>query len=148
VHISETTRLTCGILLLAVPLIQYGGTLMLRTVAFREARSASSQVQQELRHSGHAHSGVLLVLALLCQFLIDCANMPAGLTLLVRIGVVAGAVLVPLGLLFSSGAPPAEQPEPAMQLIFLGSTLLAISLLLLGAALLGVLPLADLRHTA
>lgn len=142
-HISETTRLTCGILLLVVPLIQYGGTLLLRTVVFREARSASGQVQRELRHSSHAHAGVLLLLGLLCQFLIDCASMPAGVALLVRIGIVAGAVLVPLGLLISSGAPPAEQPEPAMQLIFLGSTLLCISVLLLGAALLRVLPFAD-----
>lgn len=143
-RISETTRLTCGLLLLIVPLIEYGGVVLLRSVVLRKGSRGFGHTRRELRQAGHAHAGGLLLLALVCQLLLDAANLPAGVSWLVRTGVAGGAVLVPLGPLMSSGAPPGEQPEPAMQLVFLGDILLAVSVVVLGAGLLGVLPAASI----
>ena len=136
-QVSDTTRFACGILLLVVPLIEYGGVVLLRSVVFRDFSSAGNRCRRELRHSGYTHSGTLLLLAVVCQFLVDLANLPPGVAWLVRIGVIAGAVLVPAGMLLSTGAPPTDQPEPAMEVIFFGDLLLAASVLILGAGLLG-----------
>jgi len=95
-----------------------------------------NSARQTLTRAAHAHAGELLLLSLICQILLDSLDLPQALSWFIRIGVLTGTILVPMGFLLSSGAPPTEQPEGAMQLVFSGDFILAIALLTLGIALL------------
>jgi len=134
--ISNASKIICGISLIAVPVIEYGGVYLLRVLLLREDRFRDNPARQTLSRAAHAHAGVLLLLSLICQILVDSTNLPQALSWFVRIGVLIGSVLVPLGLLLSTGSPPSEQPEGALQLVFSGDFILAISLLTLGGGLL------------
>jgi len=135
-QISNATKAVCGISLIAVPAIEYGGVFLLRALLMREDRFRNNSTRQTLIRAGHAHAGVLLILSLICQILVDSINLPQTLSLFIRIGLLIGSLLVPLGFLLSRGSPPSGQPEGAIQLVFLGDFLLAVSLLTLGAGLL------------
>ena len=102
----------------------------------REDRVRDSPTRQTLTRAEHAHAGVLLILSLVCQILVDAINLPQALSWFIRIGVLIGAVLVPLDFLLSEGSPPREQPEGTIQLAFSGDFILAVSLFALGAGLL------------
>jgi hypothetical protein len=53
----------------------------------------------------------------------------------VRIGVPAAAILMPLGFFLSVSSPRAERPNGAIKLVYAGGLILALSVLILGVAL-------------
>ena len=134
--ISNASKIICGIALIAVPAIEYGGVYLARGLLMREDPIRDNSARQTLTRAAHAHAGELLLLSLICQILLDSLDLPQALSWFIRIGVLTGTILVPMGFLLSSGAPPTEQPEGAMQLVFSGDFILAIALLTLGSALL------------
>lgn len=135
-QISTATKVICGISLIAVPAIEYGGVGLLRVLLMREHRAYDNPTRQALSRAGHAHSGVLLILSLICQILVDSISLPQGLSWFIRIGVVVGSTVVPLGFLVSVGLSPSKQPEGAIQLLFSGNLILGVSLMILGVGLL------------
>jgi len=64
--ISDATRLTAGILLLTVVLVEFGGWYMLQMV---RRRVELTGFQQAFARAGHAHAGVLVILSLVVQLL-------------------------------------------------------------------------------
>lgn len=135
-QISNATRLMCGIALITVPSIEYGGTFLLKMLRTREPGYVDNPIRQNLFRAGHAHAGVILILSLICQMLLDSIELPSALAWFVRIGVPATAVLMPLGFFLSVVSPRAERPNGAIRLVYLGAVILAISVLVLGAGLL------------
>ncbi len=95
---SQDTRLMWGISLILIPTIVYGGLTILGVVsngAFGMPGPANlSPSQVAFYRAGHAHAGVLTLLALLLQIGVDNAKLPAQLVWPVRIGAVAAALLV------------------------------------------------------
>jgi hypothetical protein len=92
-------------------------------------------LRQNLFRAGHAHAGVLVILSLICQVLVDSIILPAPFDWIARLGAPAAAILIPAGFFVSVASPRAEKPNGAIQLVYLGATILAISVLVLGAGL-------------
>jgi hypothetical protein len=134
-QISNITRLMCGIILITVPTIEFGGAFLLKMLRTREAGYMDNPLRQNLFRAGHAHAGVIVILSLICQVLVDSIILPDPLAWLVRIGVPAAAILMPLGFFLSVGSPRSEKPNGAIQLVYVGAVILAVSVLILGVGL-------------
>ena len=134
-QISNVTRLLCGVILITVPTIEFGGVFLLKMLRTREAGYMDNPIRQNLFRAGHAHAGVIVILSLVCQVLVDSIVLPDPLAWIVRIGVPAAAILIPAGFFLSVASPRAERPNGAIQLVYLGALILAISVLILGIGL-------------
>ncbi len=135
-QISNVTRLMCGIILITVPTIEFGGVFLLKMLRTREAGYMDNPLRQNLFRAGHAHAGVIVILSLICQVLVDSIILPAPLAWVVRIGVPSAAILIPAGFFLSVISPRAERPNRAIQLVYVGAVVLAIAVLILGVGLL------------
>ncbi len=131
--LSADARSTAGILLLTIVAVEYGGVFMLRIVRGREPKT---EFQHAFARAGHAHAGVLVTLALVCQVLADAAPMSGPLALLARSGVPAAAVLMPAGFFLSSLRSGATAPNRLVVLIYAGVAALALGVVSLGVLLL------------
>ena len=134
-QISNITRLMCGVILITVPTIEFGGMFLLKMLRSREPGYMDNPLRQNLFRAGHAHAGVIVILSLICQVLVDSIFLPGALAWTVRIGVPAAAILIPLGFFLSVAHPRSERPNGAIQLVYLGAAVLAVSVLILGVGL-------------
>lgn len=133
--LSREARLMCGITLLAVPTIMYGGITLLGILTQGSAGSAPGQLELDatqwaLWRAGHAHAGVWVLLSLVMQVLVDAARLSAVSMWVTRIGAPLAAVTVSggfFGLAFFPGF---------RWMLYFGALALLISLLLCGAGLL------------
>jgi hypothetical protein len=124
----------CGVILITVPTIEYGGAFLLS--AFRKRQPyMENPLRQSLFRAGHAHAGVLVILSLVCQILVDTIVLPAPFEWLARLGAPVAAILVPAGFFFSVVQPNAERPSGVIALTYLGAVALAIGVLVLGIGL-------------
>ena len=134
-QISNDSRIMCGIALISVPTVLFGGVFLLKMLRTRETGYLDNPIRQNLFRAGHAHAGVILILSLICQLLVDSINLPGVLAWIVRIGVPAAAILMPLGFFLSVLSPRSERPNGAIRLVYFGGVTLAISVLILGVGL-------------
>src|SRR4030088_1108504 len=128
---SREARLMCGIILITVPTIQYGGYFLLTSLVNKTSGYMDNPLRQNFFRAGHAHAGVIVLLSLICQVLADAATLPDWLLWLVGMGVPAAAILVPLGFFLSMPSPDAAAPNRAVSLIYIGAALLAFSVVIL-----------------
>jgi hypothetical protein len=103
---SPDARLMCGISLILIPTIVYGGLTILGVIsngAFGTPGPKNlTSTQVAFYRAGHAHAGVLTLLALFLQIAVDYAALPNGLVWPLRIGAVAAALLVSGGFFASA----------------------------------------------
>jgi hypothetical protein len=93
-----------------------------------------SPLQTSFFRAGHAHAGVLVMLSLICQMLVEHAALGPGHAWLARIGVPLAALLIPLGF-FLSVAFTADRPNEWIWSLYAGALVLAISVVVLGVGL-------------
>ena len=118
---------------ITVPLVEFGGFVVLSRLRRRNG-VAYPQLQDAYYRAGHAHAGVLVILAILAQLLIDVADFASSLDSAVRAGFFLAPILIPAG--FFLGTPgDTEQPGRLINLIHIGALLLAASALTLGVTL-------------
>ena len=129
-------KLMCGITLITIPSIQYGGYFLLRVLSGGYQQLELNGFQKAMFRAGHAHAGVLVILSLICQLLADEASLPIGLTWFVRAGTTAAALLISGGFFFSSMGKGTTKPNGLISLLYVGIFVLAISLIILGIGLL------------
>jgi len=134
-QISNVTRLMCGIILITVPTIEFGGVFLLKMLRTRTSGYMDNPLRQNLFRAGHAHAGVIVILSLVCQVLVDSIILPAPLAWAIRIGIPSAAVLIPAGFFLSVVSPRAERPNGMIRLVYVGALVLGISVLILGAGL-------------
>jgi Ni,Fe-hydrogenase I cytochrome b subunit len=134
-ELSRESRLIAGITLLTVPTIQYGGYFLLQSLMNRQSGYMDNALRQNFFRAGHAHAGVLVILSLICQVLVDAAFLPASGAWLVRLGVPLAAILIPVGFFVALPAPDSTTPNAAVNLIYVGAVILAASVLTLGVGL-------------
>jgi hypothetical protein len=95
---SPDTRLMFGLSLILVPTIVYGGLTVLGVVTNRLMGSPGppnlTATQIAFYRAGHAHAGVLTLLAMLLQIAVDYAAIPSVLVWPVRVGALAASILV------------------------------------------------------
>jgi hypothetical protein len=133
---SRATKLMAGLILLAIPTIQYGGYFLLTQLMDRESGYMANALRQNFFRAGHAHAGVITLLSLIAQILVVAANLSSPLQWLVRIGVPLAGILIAAGFFFSVASPTTTAPNQAVSLIYLGAASLAVSDITLGIGLL------------
>lgn len=133
---TREAKIMSGVILIVVPTIQYGGYFLLTSLMDRASRYMDNPLRQNFFRAGHAHAGVIVLLALICQVLADAAALPSGVLWAVRIGVPLAAILIPAGFFFSMPSPDAVAPNRFVVLIYLGAVVLALSVVGLGVGLL------------
>lgn len=133
---SRATRMMAGLILLAIPTIQYGGYFLLTQLMDRESGYMANALRQNFFRAGHAHAGVITLLSLVAQILVDAARLPSRLQWVVRIGIPLAGILMSAGFFFSVPTPETSVPNRAVILVYVGALLLAIGVLTLGIGLL------------
>jgi hypothetical protein len=135
-EISRQSRMLCGILLLTIPTIQYGGTYLLKLLTTHDRTYVDNPLRQGMFRAGHAHAGVLVILSLICQLLADAAYPAPGWALwTARLGAPIAAVLIPMGFFLSVASPQSTAPNGWISAIWLGVAALGLSMLSLGVLL-------------
>ena len=130
---TDATKLIAGILLIAVTLIEYGGTFLLGILSGKYA--GFTEFQRSMFRAGHAHAGVLTILALVALVFTDQAGLsPIGWA--VRIGFAAAPVLVSAGFFGAAMGSGRTQPGGLIALLWIGVFVLGGTLIALGIGLL------------
>ena len=130
---SDESRVLAGILLLALVTVETGGLYLVRLV---RGNAEATAFQLAFARAGHAHAGVLLVLALVCQLLADATDLSGAWDWIARSGVAVAALVMPAGFFFSSMGRGRERPNRLILMVFLGAAVLAVGLTTLGLGLL------------
>jgi hypothetical protein len=76
------------LILLTVPTIQFGGYFLLTQMG--KDKVIRTELQRSYYRAGHAHAGVLVLLALLAQLMIESTKLSNSLQLLVWVGFAFG----------------------------------------------------------
>jgi hypothetical protein len=130
---TDATKLMAGILLITVTTIEYGGTFLLRIVSGKQPEF--TDFQRSMFRAGHAHAGVLVILALVSLLFTEQANLPAAVAWAVRIGFAAAPILVSAGFFGAALAEGRTRPGGLIALLWMGVFVLGGSLITLGIAL-------------
>lgn len=131
--LSDAALRVAGVLLLSVVAIEWGGTFMLRVV---RGGAPVTDFQRSFARAGHAHAGVLVILALVCVLYAEAAGLDGPWGWLARSGVAVAAIMMPAGFFFSSMGRGREQPNRLVWLLYAGAALLAGGVVTLGIGLL------------
>jgi hypothetical protein len=87
-QLSDATRIAIGLILLTVPTIQFGGYFLLTQMG--KNKVIHTELQRSYYRAGHAHAGVLVLLALITQFVIESTQLNNVLQLSLRVGFAFG----------------------------------------------------------
>jgi hypothetical protein len=133
--ISDQARIMIGILIITIPTIEFGGYFLLSQLG-RTSSVIRTDLQGSYYRAMHAHAGVLVILAIIGQLMVDVVAFSTPLAWGVRVGVAAAPILIPLGFALSALRVDSANPERPRILIYLGAIILAVSLVVLGLGLL------------
>lgn len=128
------SRRMAGILIIILPAVIYGGVSIL-TFLISDPTYIQNPLRQDLWRAGHAHAGVILLLALIALRYVDDANLSNNLKRVVREAIPISAILLPVGFFLSVLEPDATEPNGLIYLAYIGAVVLAIGLLILGIGL-------------
>jgi hypothetical protein len=147
---SNAAKLMTGITLVTVPTIVFGGLTVLGILTSGSAGMPGGPeltvAQYALFRAGHAHAGVLVILSIVVQVLLDHARLPVGMTWSAR-------VAAPLAAICVSGGFFGVAYIPALRtVLYSGAALVCYATLTTGVGLLRSLrrprPVADEVATA
>src|SRR5215475_6910663 len=130
---SNATKLIAGLLLISMTTIEYGGTFLLGILSGKY--SGFTDFQRSMFRAGHAHAGVLTILALVTLMFTDQAGLSTTVGWAVRIGFAAAPVLVGAGFFGAAMGNGRTQPGGLIALLWIGVFVLGGSLLTLGIGL-------------
>lgn len=133
VELSEATRVTAAILLLALVTVETGGMYLVKVV---RGSAPATPLQLGFARAGHAHAGVLLILSLVGLLYADAAGLTGIAATVGRSGVPVAALLMPAGFFFSSMGEGVTEPNRLIALVYVGAASLAAGLVALGVGLL------------
>lgn len=133
-NLSREAKLMCGIILITIPTIEYGGTFLL-TVVSGQFEIPLTDFQKSMFRAGHAHAGVLVILGLIAQILIDNIQFGKSLKMWIRGGFVTSALLISGGFFAAAIGENLTKPNEFIWVLWLGVIVLAISLISLGVGL-------------
>jgi hypothetical protein len=133
---SDASKQVAGILLVLIPTVQFGGWSLLRRIARRTPGYLDNPVRQNLFRAGHAHAGVLVLLALVGILYVDQTDLADGAKTLVRSGMALAPILISAGFFLSVIPPDAQRPNRMIALVYAGALLLAAGAVTLGVSLL------------
>jgi hypothetical protein len=132
--LSREAKLMCGVILITIPTIEYGGTFLL-TVISGQFELPLTDFQKSMFRAGHAHAGVLVILGLIAQILVDNIQFNKSLKMWIRGGFLVSALLVSGGFFAAAIGENLTKPNGNIWVLWLGVITLAISLVSLGIGL-------------
>lgn len=132
---TESRRLA-GILLILVPAVAFGGASLLSMILGQAPGYLDNPVRQDLWRAGHAHAGIMLILALVLLRYVDETNLSGAWLWIARHGVPVAALLMPAGFFLSILSADATEPNALISLVFIGGLFLAAGVITLGIGLL------------
>jgi hypothetical protein len=132
---TRDSRRLAGILLVVMPTVIYGGVSLLYLL-MNEPEYRLNGLRQDLWRAGHAHAGVMLVLALVVLRYVDEARLSPGWRWVARLSAPIAAILLPVGFFLSVLRADAVRPNGFIYLAYAGAAVLTVGLLTLGIGLL------------
>lgn len=136
---SPESRRVAGILLVLLPTVVIGGVSVL-TLLVRDPAYTENALRQDLWRAGHAHAGVLLILALVALRYVDEAVLGESGRRFVRLSIPSAAIFLPVAFFLSVLSPDATEPNTLINLAYVGAVLLVAGLLTLGIGLIRRMP--------
>ena len=130
--VSDDARTTAGVLLLTILFIEYGGWFLLRVVG---GGRPATDFQKAFFRAGHAHAGVLVILALVGLLYADATRLTGLPALLARDGIWVAAILMPAGFFLSALGRGRTRPSRLVGVLYLGALSLALGVGALGVGL-------------
>jgi hypothetical protein len=134
--VSDASRSVAGLILVLVPTIEIGGLFLLWMISRRTPGYLDNPVRQALFRAGHAHAGVLAILALVAILYVDKTVLSEPAKALVRVLFFLPPILMPAGFFFSVIRSSAQKPNGWIVLTWAGAVCLAAGVLILGVMLL------------
>lgn len=133
---SEATRWMVALGFIAFPTIAFGGQFLLTILRKKAGTENITAVQRDYFRAGHAHAGVLVLLAVVGQLVLDASYFQEWAVWVLRIGLFISPLLISGG--FFGGAPRTADgpPGPLVKLIPLGAVIFSLSALGVGISLL------------
>jgi len=132
---SPESRRHAGLLLVILPTVIWGGVSIL-SLLINDPAYMQNQLRQDFWRAGHAHAGVLLILALVVLQYVDEARLWDRLKRAVRTLVPSAAILLPVAFFLSVLRSDATAPNGFIYLAYVGAVVLVIGLVILGVGLL------------
>lgn len=121
---SPASLITSGVVVLTIVGIAYGGTFVLRVVNGHEP---ANDLQRTYFRAGHAHAGVLVILALVLRPLLSEPGVPTWSERMAD-GVLFAAILMPAGFFLSVIGRDPQRPNRLRLLIWDGAVSLTVGL--------------------
>lgn len=133
---SDATRWLVAFAFISLPTIAYGGYFLLTILKRKAGTEGISALQRDYFRAGHAHAGVLLLIAIVGLLVLDSSRAGEWWVWAMRIGLLISPLLISGG--FFGGAPrtPDGPPGPLVKLIPIGAVIFGISTLGVGISLL------------
>lgn len=132
---NETTTLMCGVIIVTIPTIQFGGYFLLSTLTGKFKGEPLTPFQTSMFRAGHAHAGVLVILSLIAQILAEYTGLGEGLTWFARISIPASAIFIAGGFFGAAAGKQVTEPTKLIWLLHIGAVLLMLGLITLGVGL-------------
>ncbi|HVI47768.1 MAG TPA: hypothetical protein VM802_23045 [Chitinophaga sp.] len=133
---TTAAKMMCGVILITVPTIEYGGYFLLTVLSGRRDNMQLTPFQKSMFRAGHAHAGVLVILSLVVQLLADESWLSPSITWFVRIAVPLSAILVSGGFFAAAIGEQRQKPSGLIIILYTGVLLLAAAMITLGVGLL------------
>jgi hypothetical protein len=132
---TKESRLMSGIIILTVPTIVFGGNFLLGLLSGNYPEMELTAFQQAMFRAGHGHAGVLVILALIAQYLVDQSDLSHRWSWIVRVGFPMAAILVSGGFFAAAAGKGVSEPNAFVVILYLGMAVLVVSLVSLGIGL-------------
>ena len=132
---APESRRLAGILLIFVPAVAFGGANLLSMILGQTPGYLDNPLRQDLWRAGHAHAGIMLILALVLLRYVDETRLSGRWLWLARHGVPIAAILMPAGFFLSVLSPDATEPNALIYLVFAGGLFLIAGVLTTGIGL-------------
>ena len=132
---SDASRWMVAIAFISLPTIAFGGYFLLSILKKQVGTENITSIQREYFKAGHAHAGVLVILSIIGQLVLDYSLVNETLVWAMRIGLFAAPLLISGG--FFGGAPRTSESKPGglVKLIPLGAIVMSLTTLGVGLGL-------------
>ena len=132
ITLTESARITAGVVLLTIVGIEYGGLFLVRTI---RSDLGLTDFQRTFFRAGHAHAGVLVILGLICLLLTGATSLTGFWNWLAGTGALIAAILMSAGFFISALGAGRTKPNGFIAVLFAGALMLAAGVVTLGIGL-------------
>jgi Ni,Fe-hydrogenase I cytochrome b subunit len=132
---TTTSKKISGYILLSVPTIIYGGYFLLTVLSGQQDHLELNLFQKSMFRAGHAHAGVLVILALLVQLFVDQAKLSLIWKWFARLSFPIAAITISMGFFAAAIGTNVSKPTALIFILYIGIVILITGLITLGIGL-------------